>query len=162
MQQNDPPVQEKRTRPAALGEVAREICRARGMRLTDLRLATLEEVADNGPISAYRLMPLLGRRLDRRIDPPTVYRALEFLIDAGLVARLGSRAVYVLRERPGQSEPSVVLLCNHCESTVQVEDPELMRLIAGDAAALGFRLGSPVIECSGTCGRCAESGEAAR
>jgi Fur family zinc uptake transcriptional regulator len=119
-------------------------------------LATLEEVAQSGPIGAYQLMSRLASRLGRRLDPPTVYRALEFLMKAGLLARLESRSAYVVRHHPEQTIPSVLLLCDHCESTIELEDPKLMRLIEGDAAALGFRLGSPIIECSGTCERCSE------
>ncbi|MCW5733396.1 MAG: transcriptional repressor [Enhydrobacter sp.] len=122
----------------------------------------MEEVAEHGPISAYRLMAQLRRRLARRVDPPTAYRALEFLISAGLVARLESRSAYVLRDRPGQLQPSVLLLCEHCESTVELADPGLLELIAGDAAALGFRLETPIIECSGTCRRCADLKEVSR
>jgi len=159
MERNNSSTAARHTRRAAVVEVARQVCRERGLRLTDLRSATLEEVAEHGPITAYRLMALLGSRLDRRVDPPTVYRALDFLVRAGLVARLETRAAYVLRDRPGQSQPSVLLLCDHCESTIEVDDPQLLRLIAWDATALGFRLGSPVIECSGTCRRCAEDRE---
>jgi Fur family zinc uptake transcriptional regulator len=144
---------------SAAAEVARRVCSERGLRLTDLRLATYEEVAESGPVSAYRLMALLRSRLGRRVDPPTVYRALNFLTGAGLVNRLETRGAYVIRDRPGQSQPSVLLLCERCESTVELEDPELLRLIEGDAAALGFRLGSPLIECSGTCERCTQNTE---
>jgi Fur family zinc uptake transcriptional regulator len=143
-------------------ETARRICGERGLRLTDLRLATLEEVAGNGPVGAYRLMALLRTRLGRRVDPPTVYRALDFLIGAGLVARLETRGAYVVRDRPGQAQLSVLLLCDRCESTVEYEDPEVLRQIEGDAAALGFRLRTPIIECSGTCERCAGNAEASR
>jgi Fur family zinc uptake transcriptional regulator len=125
-------------------------------------LATLEEVAQGGPVTAYRLLAALGDRLDRRLDPPTVYRALAFLLNAGLIARLEKLGAYVIRHNPEQAEPYVLLLCDRCKSTFEVEDPKLIRRIKGDAAALGFRLGGPIIECSGTCGRCAENGEAAQ
>lgn len=139
---------------SAVVEVARQICNDRGLRLTELRVTALEEVAENGPISAYQLLGRLRSRLGRRVDPLTVYRALDFLIDADLVSRLESKNAYVVRGRPGRLQTSVVLLCNECESTVELEDPAILRLIEGDAAALGFRLGSPLIECSGTCKRC--------
>lgn len=139
---------------SAVVEVARQICNDRGLRLTELRVTALEEVAENGPISAYQLLGRLRSQLGRRIDPPTVYRALDFLIDADLVGRLESKNAYVVRGRPGHLQASIILLCEKCESTVELEDPAVLRLIEGDAAALGFRLGSPLIECSGTCKRC--------
>lgn len=155
------PTPTRHLKRSAAVEAARRICGERGLRLTDLRLATLEEVAEHGPTSAYRLMALLVRRLGRRIDPPTAYRALDFLMEAGLVTRLETKSAYVIRDRPGQLQASVLLLCEHCKSTVELEDPELLRLIEGDAAALGFRLGSPTIECSGTCQHCTEHKEPA-
>lgn len=143
--------------------LARRICEERRLRLTHLRLAALEEIAESGPLGAYRLMARLSNRLGRRMDPPTVYRALDFLANAGLIARLESRSAYVVRHHPEQTQPSVLLLCGRCESTVELEDSKLVRLIEGDAAALGFRLDSPIIECGGTCGRCSEkSAEADR
>jgi Fur family zinc uptake transcriptional regulator len=140
---------------SAVVEAARRICAERGLRLTALRLATLEEVAGNGPVSAYRLMALLRARLARPVHPPTVYRALDFLMGAGLVARLKSRSAYVVRGRPGQAQLAVLLLCDRCDRTVEYEDADVLRQIEGDAAALGFHLGTPIIECSGTCQRCA-------
>lgn len=159
MDEESSPTPAQLRKRSAAAEAARRICGERGLRLTDLRLATLEEVAEHGPISAYRVMALLRRRLDRRIDPPTAYRALDFLITAGLVSRLETRNAYVVLDRPGQSQPSILLLCEQCESAVELTDSELLRLIAGDAAAVGFRLKAPIIECTGTCERCAENTE---
>lgn len=136
-------------------EAARRLCDERGLRFTDLRRTTFEEVFDHGPVGAYRLMALLGRRLSRRIDPPTVYRALDFLREAGLIDRFRTRGTYLVRGRPEQSRLSVLLFCEHCRSTVELEDPEIQQLIEDDATARGFRLGRPLIECCGTCERCA-------
>jgi Fur family zinc uptake transcriptional regulator len=150
-------------RAVAAVRLAKRICDERHLKLTGLRSATLEEIAQSGPISAYQLMRRLSSRLDRRVDPPTVYRSLDFLMNAGLIARLESRSAFVLRHHPDQAHPSVLMLCDHCDSTVELEDPKLVKLIEADAAALGFRLGGPIIECSGTCQRCSEqSSEAAR
>jgi Fur family zinc uptake transcriptional regulator len=136
-------------------EIARRICGDKGLRLTELRAAALEEVAEYGPISAYQLLARLSTRLGRRVDPPTVYRALAFLMNADLINRLETINAYVVRRRPERMRASVILLCKECESMVELEDPAVLGLIEGDAAALGFRLGGPLIECSGTCKRCA-------
>jgi len=141
-------------------EAARQFSHERGLRLTALRLAMLEEVAENGPIGAYRLMVLLGDRLGRRIDPPTAYRALDFLMGAGLCSRLGFKGAYVIRERLGQEKISILLLCDCCGTSVQYEEAEIQQLVEHAAAALGFRVGTPIIECSGTCARCAGNREA--
>lgn len=100
-----PPMEESRPhlqqtaseRAVSAVRVAKRICEERRLRLTHLRLAALEEIAESGPLGAYRLMARLSSRLGRRMDPPTVYRALDFLMNAGLIARLESRSAYVVR-----------------------------------------------------------------
>jgi len=160
MEQDSSATPARAVKSSVVVEAARRICGERGLRLTDLRLVTLEEVAGNGPVSAYRLMALLRRRLARAVHPPTVYRALDFLIGAGLVAKLESRSAYMIRNRPGRTQLAVLLLCDRCDRAVEYEDADVLRQLAGDAAALGFHLRTPIIECSGTCQRCAANMEA--
>lgn len=45
------------------------------------------------PLSACDLPPRLDSALGRRIAPPTVYRALDFLCRAGLAARIERQVV---------------------------------------------------------------------
>ena len=76
---------------------ADEICAERGARLTALRRAVLEIVwASHAPIGAYEILDRLqtARRADNdepaRAAPPTVYRALDFLLEHGLAHRIES------------------------------------------------------------------------
>lgn len=141
----------------ALG-VARRICEERGLRFTPLRSALLEAIARaRRPLGAYPLLSLLQRNLDKKFAPPTVYRALEFLLDIGVIVRIESRNAYMLRDHPGHPNTSVLFLCDRCDNSVTVEDSSLAKLIESDAATLGFRLGNPVLECGGTCGRCIDA-----
>ena len=138
---------------------ADELCKARLSRLTDLRAAVLRCVAESsGPIGAYRILDGLKAALGRPVAPPTVYRALEFLLEVGLIARVESRSAYVLRENSAVDGASVLFLCHTCDRSIEVENADLARLITREAASLGFKPDRPVIECSGTCPQCAEQG----
>ena len=137
---------------------ARRMSEARGLRFTSLRAAVLEAIARaRRPLGAYTLLSLLQRNLDKKLAPPTVYRSLEFLLDLGVIVRVESRNAYMLRDHPGQPNASVLFLCDRCDSSVTIEDTTLAKLIERDAATFGFRVGSPILECGGTCGRCIDA-----
>ena len=65
------------------------LCRARRVRLTPLRSRVLEIVWQNHkPLGAYDILAVLAEE-GRSAAPPTVYRALEFLLMASDVTRGG-------------------------------------------------------------------------
>jgi len=74
----------------ALAE-AETICARQGLRLTALRKRVLELVwASHKPLGAYDILGVLSDEDGRRAAPPTVYRALDFLLENGLVHRIAS------------------------------------------------------------------------
>jgi len=56
------------------------------------------------PVGAYEIMDHLAKLKGRTIAPPTVYRALDFLIENGLIHRI---------ERMNDQLSKVVTLLNH-------------------------------------------------
>ena len=73
---------------------AEELCAARAQRLTPMRRQVLQALlASHKPLGAYEIMERLARRA--RPAPITVYRALDFLRDNGLVHRIESRNAFV-------------------------------------------------------------------
>lgn len=136
-------------------EAAQKVCEQKGLRLTPLRTAVLRIIArSTRPLGAYALLVLLQDEVGRKHTPPTIYRALDFLLEIGSILRVESRNAYILRDRPGSP---VLFLCDTCDSSVAVESPGLAELIESNAATLKFHIARPVIECSGTCDRCAEA-----
>ena len=66
-----------------IGQVE-QICIQRGLQLTPTRRGVLEILAaSRAPQGAYALMDQLSKTQGRTIAPPTVYRALEFLVEHG-------------------------------------------------------------------------------
>ncbi len=140
---------------AAMDEAER-LCRERGVKLTTLRRRVLELIwQSHRPVTAYALLELLVRE-GRRAQAPTVYRSLQFLLDAGLIHRIESLNAYVGCTRPRQRHDVGIFICESCGEVAEVSDPGIGRSIMRAASRVGFDARSGVIEVSGTCRTCSE------
>ena len=147
--------------PAERVALAESLCGARGARLTPLRRQILELLWESGrPTGAYELIEALKLRDSRPVGPPTIYRALEFLMSQGLVSRIESRNAYVPCAHPERRHGCLFFICSNCGVSVELEDQRLERLITEDAALIGFRATRRVIEVEGTCMNCIAAGAA--
>lgn len=154
---NSSPFRSRRIVEAGL-LAAERTCRQRGLRFTSIRRAVLEALWQSGlPVSAYDLLYVLEARLERQLSPPTVYRALEFLQEQRLVARIETKNAFVPCSRPDCDHARVFFICEDCGSSAEVENPEIEALFASDAAALGFCIGRRVVELQGICASCSSS-----
>lgn len=136
------------------------LCAERGVRLTPLRRRVLELVwQSHSPVKAYDLLDRL-RDGSQRAAPPTVYRALEFLLHEGFIHRLESLNAFVGCGDPRHTHAGQFLICRRCQAVAELSDPEITRLIAERADALGFRLGAQTIELDGICPACQRDGDA--
>jgi Fur family zinc uptake transcriptional regulator len=139
-------------------KTASTVCRERGLRLTPLRRRVLELVwQQHMPVGAYVLLDAL-RKDGRRADPPTVYRALEFLLGNGFVHRIESLNAYVGCGQPEHKHSGQFLICGNCNRVAELEDPAISRIINEKAHGLGFRISQQTIEVTGLCGECREYG----
>lgn len=138
---------------AALDRAA-ALCGRRGARLTRLRRRVLELVwQGHSAVKAYDLLAELGP-VEGAAKPPTVYRALDFLIAHGLVHRLESLNAYVGCPQPDASHEGQFLICNGCGDVSEFEAPAIRSAIAGQAADLGFAVRRQTVEVRGVCRRC--------
>jgi Fur family zinc uptake transcriptional regulator len=141
--------------------LALSLCSARGAHLTDLRRQILELLWQSGrPTGAYDLIEALKRRDSRSVGPPTVYRALEFLMSQGLVAKIESRNAYVPCTHPERQHDCLFFICRKCGASAELEDPQVGRLLSEQAASIGFRPTRRVVEVEGICARCVAAGAA--
>ncbi|KNC13000.1 zinc uptake transcriptional repressor [Klebsiella sp. RIT-PI-d] len=135
---------------------AEKLCVQRNVRLTPQRLEVLRLMSlQQGAISAYDLLDLL-RDKEPQAKPPTVYRALEFLLEQGFVHKVESTNSYVLCHLFEHTHTSAMFICDRCgvvkeEGAEGVED--IMHALA---ARMGFALRHNVIEAHGLCAGCAE------
>ena len=146
-----------KTTPKDLLAQAERLCAQRGVRLTPQRLEVLRLMTlQQGAISAYDLLDLL-KISEPQAKPPTVYRALEFLLEQGFVHKVESTNSYVLCHLfDNPSHTSAMFICDRCgvvkeEAADGVED--IMHTLA---ARMGFALRHNVIEAHGLCAECVE------
>lgn len=130
----------------------------RGLRLTPLRKEVLELVADAGkPVKAYDLLDQLRDR-HGNAAPPTVYRALDFLLEHGFIHKLESINAYVSCHHPEEVHQVPFLICDVCSSAQEVCDPRVAALIEEQARAMGFRPQAQTLEVHGVCKNCRKQG----
>lgn len=140
-------------------EQARRYCEARGSNFTAARAQVYALLLKRGgQASAYDLIADLSRDEGKPIGPPTVYRALDFLLEQGLVSRLESRNTFVLCAHPGEDHDCLMFVCEACGRAAEVVDERVTGLLAQDARAIGFAPKRRIIEVEGTCAGCAASG----
>jgi Fur family zinc uptake transcriptional regulator len=138
-------------------------CADRRLRLTAQRRRVLEIVAgSHRAIGAYDILATLAAA-GHRVAPIAVYRALDFLVGAGLVHRLASHNAYVACGRStdgaaGAGHRAQLLICRGCRAIAEVDDPALAAAVDAGARAAGFSVTADVIEIAGLCADCAGRG----
>lgn len=138
--------------------LAEALCNARGVHLTVLRRNVLELLWKNEcPTGAYELIDALEQARSRSIGPPTVYRALEFLMEQGLVSKIESRNAYVPCAHPERQHDCLFFTCSNCGASAELEDSRIEQLLTEDAAVLGFHVTRRMVEVEGTCRQCGEA-----
>jgi Fur family zinc uptake transcriptional regulator len=126
----------------------------RGLRLTPLRREVLQLVARAGkPVKAYDLLDSL-RDTHGNAAPPTVYRALDFLLENGFIHKLESINAYVACHHPAVQHQVPFLICDVCDGAQEVCDPRVAELIEAQARTFGFTPQGQTVEVHGVCKNC--------
>lgn len=143
--------------PEKMLSQAEALCQQRNVRLTPQRLEVLRLMSHhNGAISAYDLLDLL-RASEPQAKPPTIYRALDFLLEQGFIHRVESTNSYVVChhfEEPSHS--SAMLICDRCGAVAEQHADGVEDILKKLALTTGFVLTNSVIEAHGLCGQCTE------
>ncbi|MEM8982472.1 MAG: Fur family transcriptional regulator [Pseudomonadota bacterium] len=138
-------------------EHAESVCQQAGKRLTAQRRWVLELVwASHKPVGAYDILEAMSAG-GKRYAPPTVYRALDFLIDAGLVHRLDSLNAYVGCRDPSHAHSAQFLICTGCHAVLELDDPGIEASIRDRTEHIGFKARSVGLEVQGLCRACSET-----
>ena len=136
---------------------AERLCRSRGVRLTVQRRRVLAVVCrSERPLGAYDILAALRDELPRAA-PPTVYRALDFLLAQGLVHKLETLHAYVGCTHPDHPHWGQFLICTACGEVRELTDTAVTASLKDVAAANGFRPARRVVELTGTCADCASA-----
>ncbi len=147
-----------RRRIAAQLNQAARTCARQGAQLTHLRRSVLGLILQaDGPVTAYQLLDRL-KRVRRGAVPPTIYRALDFLLAQRLIHRLERLNAFVPCAETGHRHGAQFLICRECGTVAEIEDPAAARALAHAAERQGFHLRDAVVEIEGTCAACSHAG----
>jgi Fur family zinc uptake transcriptional regulator len=131
-----------------------QACASRSLRLTPLRAQVLGLVAAAGkPVKAYDLLDLMKSE-SGSTAPPTVYRALDFLLEQGFIHRLASVNAFVSCHHPQVRHSVPFLICDKCQNAIELEDERIVELLDTQAKALGFTPRAQTLEVHGLCASC--------
>lgn len=138
-------------------EAARDICLNRGVRLTELRAKILELIwQSHRPIGAYTILELISNVSAKRVAPPTIYRALEFLLEQGFIHQIKSLNAFLGCPAPANPHhhQSYFLICKKCGNTLELQDAQLSKQIKELAVKVGFVVKTESLEVTGLCSSC--------
>lgn len=138
-------------------DVARQRFGARGQRLTPLRERVFTEIASSHrAIGAYDVLDRLASK-GPRLAPISVYRAIDALLEAGVVHRLESRNAYFAchaGHAPGRNQ--LIVMCERCGLVVEISDEAVFSAIDRALETLSFEPARTVAEIIGICADCAQ------
>jgi len=140
---------------------AEALCSVRGQRLTPIRRQVLEALADSHrTLGAYEIMDRLAER-GPRPAPITVYRALDFLLENGLVHRIESRNAFLAcvggHVETEAAATTVFLICERCGAVGEAASAAVANTLQAAAHAAGFVPKTGVIEVIGICSHCGKA-----
>lgn len=134
--------------------IAAAVCAGRNERFTSLRKTVLKLVwASHKPIKAYDLLAQLAD-FHERPAPPTVYRALDFLREAGLVHKIQSLNAYIGCGDPRRNHQGQFLICKDCGTVAELDDNTITSRIEHNAKRVGFMVNDETVEVMGLCQNC--------
>lgn len=138
---------------------AKEQCRRKGLRLTQIRQQVLEIIwASHNPIGAYDVLQKL-QESGHKPAPPTAYRALDFLVSAQLIHRIESLNAYIGCPSPDATHQCQFYICKTCGHIAEVNNPNVVAALSETTKQLGFDSQNPIIEVHGICRDCRESSD---
>ena len=137
----------------ALG-TAEHLCVERGVQLTPIRHKVLELIWESHKaVKAYELLDRL-KPLLQAAKPSTIYRALDFLIEQGLIHRVESLNAFVGCRCSDHQHEQLLLICKHCHEVEERSAPDVMLALSQEFNQAGFMVHSKAIEVHGICAKC--------
>jgi len=131
---------------------AGRLCVRLGVRLSAQRLRTLELVLQaRGPVKAYDIAKRFHSH--GKASAITIYRALKFWEEIGLVRRIKSLNAFVASLDGAAASGFAFLICSDCGESAEIPLSSPTE-VAAAALGLGFAIDRLTLEAGGRCRRC--------
>lgn len=153
-------------------DLASRLCTEQGGRMTPQRRDVLGLILSTPtPVGAYDLLEQL-KTSGRKPAPPTIYRALDFLLEHGLIHRIERLSAFVpcthlLHDHShshdhGHTETCLhsaqFLICRTCGGVTEIADaPRVLEVLKNICGKKNFTMQSASVEVEGICEDCAKA-----
>lgn len=134
---------------------AEVICHRQDARLTPIRKQVLELVwQSHKPVKAYDVLAQLQQGMPSA-KPPTVYRALDFLLEHHLIHKLQRLNAYIgCQHRESDDGECYFLICTRCRVTQEMQHPSIHRHLNDTIRQHHFLPQQVTVEVEGICSAC--------
>jgi len=133
---------------------AQSLCSDRGARFTQTRQKVLElMLIHGGAVSAYDLLDSL-KETDGGAKPPTVYRALDFLLEQHFIHRVESQNAFIACNQFSDDHQLQLYICERCQEVQEVHSPQIQQSLNEQARLNDFQIHSQTVEARGLCHNC--------
>ena len=149
----------KRTRPPALSDAAlkaltfaEQLCASKKLRFTPIRREVLTALWElDAPTKAYDLAAYMKQRGGSQLNPPSIYRTLDFLYRNGLIHRIESLNAFAACHDNQDYHEGQFLICSTCGFVEEVHEDAVMKRFATSIGKLGYELEHQIVELKVRC-----------
>lgn len=136
---------------------AEKLCSQRGVRFTPIRREVLELIWESHrAVKAYDLLDRIKPKTGTT-KPATVYRALDFLLEQGLIHKVESLNAFIGCSFSDRRHEQLLLACVQCHEVEERAGDQVIEAIDKELEQASFTMQHKTIEIHGICGRCTSS-----
>ncbi len=129
-------------------------CATEGLQLTSTRQRVLEILLQkHRAMGAYDILDVL-REDGLAAQPPTAYRALDFLTTHGFAHRIERLNAFVACAHTDEDHAPAFLICRACDAVAEVPAAPTRAALSQTAHAAGFTIERVTVEALGLCPNC--------
>lgn len=135
-------------------QAAEKVCKDKGVRLTSIRKRILELICtSHKAMGAYNLLDLYKQE-DLKAKPVTIYRALNFLMDVGLVHKIESLNAFIGCLQSEKQHQTAIFICDNCKNAYEIDASSVYENLFTLSQSLQFKPQKLTIELRGLCVNC--------
>lgn len=131
---------------------ARDLCREKHLRFTPIRQQALEAIwRINGPVKAYEMQAHLQNFYGLKVNPPTIYRTLEFLYSNGLIHRIESLNAFAPCHDNLDFHEGQFVICSNCGHVEEIHEDAIINQLSSSLKKRGYALNKQTVELRVDC-----------
>jgi Fur family zinc uptake transcriptional regulator len=104
-------------------------------------------------IKAYEILAIIAKK-NPSIKPPTIYRAINFLIENNLVHKINCTNSYIACFNKNLTQMCFFLICKKCKNVTESYNNKLSELLLNTIKKNNFFLKDANLEINGICNNC--------